>query len=274
MKSKLETFFLTLLIIGFLVITIFLLFPRAPISLLFSLYLVVILATQGLEKAPVAYMMTGFCTLLGVFCLSQIPESEILVIPILLLTLWGCVFLLHYHLERVHSRRHENLLQKDERLKRNKVLRKEIDYYINRKKELLSRANQRRQLAKAARELGSLLDPQKILEELIETAQHLFPKERVFVSYGQNPDAIDRYIIQRRQPILVPGDLFKGDPLMAVPFLAHHTGAGILRVGGKPGKTFAREEIRPLYLLGSLGSLSLVYSVLFNQVFKFPFCDC
>ncbi|OVE78181.1 hypothetical protein BVX98_01210, partial [bacterium F11] len=67
-------------------------------------------------------------------------------------------------------------------------------------------------------------------------------------------------------PILVPGDLFKGDPLMAVPISAQHTVAGILRVGGKPGKPFAREELRLLDILGSLASLALDNSVLFNQV--------
>ena len=89
-------------------------------------------------------------------------------------------------------------MNREEKIKRNRNFRKEIHFYQIKKKELSDRATSRRKLAQAARELGSLLDPTKILHKLIETAQNIFPGETVHVTYGQNPDPVDRFVIQKK----------------------------------------------------------------------------
>ena len=53
---------------------------------------------------------------------------------------------------------------------------------------------------------------------------------------------------------------------MAVPISAQRSVAGILRVGGSPRSPYSRDDLRLLDILGSLASLALDNSLLFNQV--------
>lgn len=151
-----------------------------------------------------------------------------------------------------------------------RFLNQEISFYEEKKSSLAKRAGQRRMLSEAARGLGSLLDPAAIQEKLRQIAALLFPSQTIGISYGQEPDAIDSYVVQRRQPLLIPSDAMKGPPMMAVPISAQQSVVGVLRVGDKSpatGKTgYTREDLRLLEILANLASLAMDNCVLMNNV--------
>ncbi len=155
----------------------------------------------------------------------------------------------------------------DETAKESRELNQEIAFYEEKKAVLTKRGAQRRLLSEAARGLGSLLDPALIQQRLTQIAQMLFPSQPVTISYGQKPDAVDSYVVNRRQPLLVPSDMMKGPPQMAVPISAQQAVVGVLRVGGNDATyTYTRDDLRLLEILASLASLAMDNCVLFHQV--------
>lgn len=160
------------------------------------------------------------------------------------------------------------LHERDEIAIEARQLKQEIAFYTHRKTELEQRAQKRRQLSTVARELGSLLDPAQVQEKLLTAAQALFPHQPVQISHGTGQDPIESYVIKRRQPVLVPSDLFKGIPLMAAPISVQRSVAGILRVGGTDASAapYSRDDLRLLDVLANLASLAMDNCLLFNQV--------
>ncbi len=266
MNVKSEKILLSFSTLSFGAITVSLFFPHYPLVAIFTLYLTVVFGVQALGKPAFAFMMAIFTTLLGVFCMSQVGKENMLAIPFLIVALWGGIFLLHLYQEKISSGLKKISEKEDQISKDTQLLKKEIDFYNGRKKDLEKRAGQRRHLLLAARELGSLLDPGDIQERLLDIARSLFSGFRVHLSHGQNPDAIDSYVMQKGQPLLIPTKTIKGNPLLAVPILMQGAVAGVLRVGGEPGPEFTREDLRLLDILASLASLSLENSALFTQV--------
>lgn len=179
----------------------------------------------------------------------------------------GCIVLmeaLRQKLSSLHRRRKDSEadLAKDSRL-----LSQEIAFYEEKAAVLAKRGAQRRLLSSAARSLGALLDPAAIQQKLIEIARQLFPSQPVGISYGQKPDAVDTYVVERRQPLLVPSDVMKGAPQMAVPISAQQSVVGVLRVGGEAGAgAFTRDDLRLLEILANLASLAMDNCALFHQV--------
>ena len=265
MKQKRDIILLTFLVTAFVAIAGSLFLPRLPLVPLFSLFLFVSLAVQSLGKAPVSFMMTGFSTLFGVFCISSVPEEQKIIIPLLIVILWVGSFLLHLHLERLQVMNQNALRGREDAGKASRVMKQEISFYEGRMTDLLGRAARRRQLSVAARELGALLDPHQIQDKLVQTAESIFPGRPAAISFGQQPDPVDQYIIQKKQPVLVPNNMMKGAPLVAAPITVQRSVAGILRVGGNPGKEFTRDDLRLLDILASLASLALDNAVLFTS---------
>ncbi|MFN0117227.1 MAG: GGDEF domain-containing protein [Elusimicrobiota bacterium] len=146
-------------------------------------------------------------------------------------------------------------------------LNQEVRFYEDRKKELHKRSQQRHLLSRAARELGASLNPIDIQKKLIDTAKIVFNGQNAVITYGDSNDPIDHFILQRRQPVLVPSDVFKGDPLMAVPITVQRSIAGVLRVFGASAQfPYSRDDMRLLDSLASLASLAMDNSMLFNQI--------
>jgi len=267
MNAKLNLSLVILLGAVFAAITVALFIPSFPLLPVFSLYLVVVFSIHALGRAPVAFMMTGFTTLLGIFCMMEVTQNEIVGIPVMILVLWAGEILIHFHTERIGNRTQRQLDKQNEMSKESRIIKKEIEFYEKRTLELSTNAERRHQLSQAARDLGALLDPASIQDKLLETARSLFPNHPTTISYGQNPDAVDRYVIQKRQPLIVPSDYQKGDPLIAAPVMAQKAVAGIVRVGGAGKKEkFTRDDLRVLDILSSMASQALDNSFLFNQV--------
>lgn len=158
----------------------------------------------------------------------------------------------------------ERSVVQDEIIKQSRFLGQEISFYEERKSILSVRAEQRRILSEAARGMGALLDPTAIQQHLIKISQQLFPSQSISISYGQKPDAIDTFVIDRRQPLLVPSEFMKGAPQLAVPILSQQEVVGVLRVGG--GNGYSREDLRLLEILANLASLAMDNCLLFHQV--------
>jgi len=170
---------------------------------------------------------------------------------------------------KLSALRRERSVVEDDVAKESRLLHQEIAFYEEKRAGLSKRGGQRRLLSEAARGLGSLLDPSAVQERLIKIAQLLFPSQSVTISYGQKPDAVDSYVVERRQPLLVPSDVMKGVPQMAVPITAQQAVVGVLRVGGSgpgPAAGYAREDLRLLEILASLASLAMDNCALFHQV--------
>lgn len=146
------------------------------------------------------------------------------------------------------------------------ALKQDIAFYEERKNELARNAVKRRQLMGAARDLGAALDPQSIQEKLLSIAGALFPGRRVHLAYGQDFDAYDSHVLAKRQPLLVPSEGFKGNPLIAAPVIMQKSVIGVLRVGGDAGALYSREDLRVLDILSGLASMALDNAVLFGQV--------
>lgn len=148
-----------------------------------------------------------------------------------------------------------------------RTLQSDIGFYEDRLKSLSSRATQRRLLSSAARALGSMLDPAIIQQKLVSAAMQLFPGQSVAISYGQTADPVDTYVVQRRQPILVPSDAMKGVPTLAAPVCAQQAVVGVLRVGGAASENpYSRDDLRLLEILANLASLAMDNCMLFHNV--------
>jgi diguanylate cyclase (GGDEF)-like protein len=146
-------------------------------------------------------------------------------------------------------------------------LQSDSAFYEERLTSLSSRATQRRLLSEAARALGSMLDPSVIQQKLVSAATQLFPGQQVTISYGQTPDAVDAYVIQRRQPVLVPSEVMEGVPTLAAPVSAQQAVVGVLKVGGAASsKTYTRDDLRLLEILANLASLAMDNCMLFHSV--------
>lgn len=196
----------------------------------------------------------------------NIPSLYLIITGVIVAAMAATVFFI----VRAGHRKTQNirlLQQRDEIAVEAKHIKQEIAFYTKQKADLEQRAHQRRLLSSVARELGSLLDPALVQEKLIEATRALFPEQPVSISLGQTADPIDSYIFKRRQPVLVPSELFKGQPLMAVPISVQRQVAGILKVGaGNPSAPYTREDMRLLDVLGNLASLAMDNCILFNQV--------
>jgi diguanylate cyclase (GGDEF)-like protein len=148
-----------------------------------------------------------------------------------------------------------------------RTLQSDNAFYEERLASLSSRATQRRLLSGAARALGSMLDPAVIQQKLVSAAAQLFPGQKVGISYGQTPDLIDAYVVQRRQPVLVPSEAMKGVPTLAAPVCAQQAVVGVLRVGGvESAKPYSRDDLRLLEILANLASLAMDNCLLFHNV--------
>lgn len=161
----------------------------------------------------------------------------------------------------------ESIAEQNELANQSRSLQSDNVFYAERLASLASRAAQRRLLSEAARALGSMLDPSVIQQKLISAAAQLFPGQSIGISYGQTPDAVDAYVIQRRQPVLVPGEAMKGLPTLAAPISAQQAVVGVLRVGGVPSaKQYSRDDLRLLEILANLASLAMDNCMLFHNV--------
>ncbi|MCG3204800.1 MAG: hypothetical protein KCHDKBKB_01517 [Elusimicrobia bacterium] len=176
--------------------------------------------------------------------------------------------LIYFSREKWIALNQQRLKLQDETRNQAHFLSQEVSFYESRKQVLAKRSEQRRLLSEAARGMGSLLDPTAIQSRLIEIAKLLFPSHLVQISYGQKPDAIDSYVVERRQPLLVPSEVMKGPPQLAVPILAQRSVVGVLRLGGDPRskEIFTRDDLRLLEILANLASLAMDNCVLFHQV--------
>ncbi len=264
MNAKLKVSLASFLTLAFIGVAALLFVPETKVVPVFSLLLIIVFAAQVSGNGAMAFILTGCATLLGVYGMGRVPEGGILFIVILILVLWGGSFIIHLHDQRLYRRRHSRVTERDEILKESRVLKQELSFYEAKKDEMDRRAEQRRQLSTAARELGSLLNPLDIQNKLVQIAQTLFPGHRVGVSYGQTPDPVDAYVIQKRQPLLVPNEFISGQPLLAAPISAQRAVAGILRVDGTSA-AYSREDLRLLDILAGLASLALDNSFLFQQ---------
>lgn len=216
--------------------------------------------------APVAITLSAFATLLGVFGINRLPKDQMIVIPVLIVTLFICVSLVYAHMEKILARFQKGRYEGDSIEDQKRLIEKEMAYCHERKEGFLKRSGQRRHLVQAAKEMGSLLDPTAIQHKLIETAQTLFPGRPIQISYGQNADAIDNYVIQKKQSLLIPDGPNKGNPLIASPITSQSAVAGVIRVGGEAGPLYTRDDLRLLDILASLASLALDNTALFNQI--------
>jgi diguanylate cyclase (GGDEF)-like protein len=188
------------------------------------------------------------------------------VLPALALAFVAGSIALYQHASRLSEREHRHRVDEENSAQETKVLRQEFAFYEQRKKEMAGHAAQRRFLSESARELGSSLDPGVIQTKLLEAAQRLFAGRPSSLSNGQNMDNVDTWIIQKRQPLLVPSESIKGNPLIAAPVMIQREVAAILRVGGTPGPAFTREDLRLLDILAGLASMALGNLALFTQV--------
>src|SRR5258706_5417006 len=188
MNAKLEKILAGTLSALNLGVSVSLFFPFLPSIVLFSFFLPLIFGIQSLRKTPLAFLIAFFATFLGVFSLSKESKQDLLLFLVLVLILWGGMFLIHLFQEKVLNRQKKDFAEQDEMGKESAVMLREIRFYEEKKQELEKRAAQRRQLAQAARELGSSLDPSTIQEKTHEIARQLFAGKRVQISLGQNPD--------------------------------------------------------------------------------------
>jgi len=266
MNAKLKAALLIALCLAFAALGagIFIASERALVFL--TLLNAFVIAALMLESMPVALFLSIAASLLSVFSLRLVGDRFFWAIPANLLISFGAIvlFTLKGSLAGQVSRRIK--LEREEIAEKARDFEKELAFYEEKEKALARRGEQRRRLAQAARELGSLLEPAAIQERLLQTAQTLFPNEPVKLSLGENSDALDNYVIQKRQPLLLQEGAHRDNPFMAAPVSFQRSVAGVLRVGGAKRPPYTKEDFRLLEILASLASMALDNSHLFNQV--------
>lgn len=263
---KLRPVALTSLALAYAGLAVALFLPNASLVPVYALIPAVVIGIYLTGEGAVALLIGGFTILLGVFCMTRVEDRQVAFILALMGAQLAALALAHVHGQGLRRRRQAEQMEEDELSREARVLKQEVAFYEGRAAELSARSAQRRRLSTAARELGAVLDPQAIQARLQAIAGELFPARPVKISYGQDADAIDSFISQRRQPVLVPGEMFRGDPLMAVPILVQRQAAAVLRVGGAAGQPFSRDDLRLLDILGGLASMALENAMLLQQV--------
>lgn len=247
-------------------------FSSLPSLPLFLTLVFIAVLSESFGVTSLAFILAASTSLIGVFFGKRLNHGDPLVLPLMLIVLWVALSLTHFYRSRMENRRWRNVLEGDEIEKEAKNLRQEITLYEQRQAELTHRTAQRRQLATAAKELGGLLDPTEIQSKLLSIAQSLFPSQTVHLSYGQYQDAVDSYVIQKRQPLVVPSDAMKGAPLIAAPISVQRNVVGILKVGRATG-AYSRDDLRQLDILAGLASLAMDNCQLFQQAEQSAFRD-
>jgi diguanylate cyclase (GGDEF)-like protein len=185
----------------------------------------------------------------------------------ILLVLWFVTGIFFALLHSSRARAVQNAREQDDVLKQIRILSQEVEFYEKRKNDLTMGQARRQQLAKAARELGALLDPALIQEKLIETARLIFPHRFIQITVGQQPDMVDQYVMERKQSLHLPKRDFASPPMLAAPVLSQGAVAGVMRVGGESeGAVFTQEELRMLEMLAGFASSALDNALLFSRV--------
>jgi diguanylate cyclase (GGDEF)-like protein len=211
----------------------------------------------------------AFLFILGVFSYGKSDSAVKFIFQLSGFSLLFLSSFILFHLHKLDALLKIKNREEDDFSREVRSLKNEIASYELRSLELNKRTNQRQLLAKAARELGSLLDPQKIQTKLLQIAMNLYPGLSVELSHGQK-DAIDSYVFQKRQPLLIPSDAMKGPPRIATPIVLQKSVVGVLRVGGEGAQNvntqFSREDLRTLDVLSSFASLAMENSQLFHSV--------
>lgn len=190
-------------------------------------------------------MLAVFTTLLSFFLFDRAGPHSMIAIPALVLTLWGGIFLMHLHHERLKGQSSKLNDQRADIAREKAIIEKDLSFYEQKKADQVRQTQQRRQLVVAARALGSCLDPNDLQQKLIETAQTMFPGKKIEITTGSGPNPNDT--------------LFRAAPIKA-------QGAVAGRLAVRSTTPFTQDETRLLDILGSLASLALENSTLFHQI--------
>ena len=259
MRSKLKPVLLGTFGLAYAGIAVLLFLPNTNVPAVFAFFLFVVSAIELTGEAPVAFVLTAVATALGVFGLRRLPEHDVLWMAGVILTLWLGALVIQMHLQRLRANERREKGAQEEAAEQSQSIRREIDFYEKRKLELAARAAQRHQLSSAARDLSSAFDAEHIQAKLLESAGRLFPGRPLRLSNGQDFDAIDAQVVQKKQPLHAPN-------LLAAPIFMQKNVVGVIRVGGESGAAFTKDDLRLLDILAGLASMALDNMLLFSQV--------
>ncbi len=155
--------------------------------------------------------------------------------------------------------------------------RKENNFYTERIRHLNSQIGERQKIALFAREMGTLLDPEKIREKLLQKTSELFPEDNVTVRTASTSDPLDTWVSERKIPLLVKDiaqdSRFKGQvtpgqsgSAITVPLLIERNVAGAVRVESSHTGRFSETDLQQLELYAHMAVLSLGNAQLFSRV--------
>lgn len=163
-----------------------------------------------------------------------------------------------------------------------KLLTQENNFYSARSGHLKSQLGARQKLASFTREMGTLLDPEKIKEKFTEKVQALFPNERVLLrTTPLTSDPIDIYVNEQKSSILIKD--FVADPrfsihknssnagiktksAMATPLMLEKNILGLVKVDSETTSRFQESDLQQLELYAHIAMLALENALLFSRV--------
>jgi len=241
---------------------------------LFSLLLVLVAWLHG-PGASGLLVLVATLVVAGFF--TEWPEGQRAYFAGGLLQLWAVWFFLHSFDKRFSQ---NALAHEDERAaleKRRGELTRENEFLTRYTEELGATAARRQQLAACAKDVGGALNGGDIQARLVEWTQKIFPGEKVILAGLFPDDPLDKWVADRRQAMLcedlAADNRFRNTrveegtkSLMVAPVVAENKVLGALRVESATPRRFAKEDLRTLDVLSTLGSLSLDNAFLYQRV--------
>jgi len=159
--------------------------------------------------------------------------------------MWTMVLLTAWQRRRLAKALRLSSLANASEREQGRGLQKDVDFYAERARTLSARGQTRRQLSRAARDLGGLLDAGEIHARLIGITREVFPGSEV---------------------VLLPGEAAAGaGHQMAAPLRVARNVIGTLRVSSANG-AFSNDDRRLLEVLSSLAADAMENGRLFDQV--------
>lgn len=263
---------------------------HVPVYLIFFSFILTIYSAIFTEIKKTLWMvlLSTVVLLIGsVYCWSfEIPRNYFILIVVLgginIWLIWSVVRVTIIKRDTEHREHQEKI---KEFTGKSDAIVSEIPNYKKYLSTLEAKTARYKMLSVAAHELGGLLNPAQIREQLIKIVQSIYPEGKVNVlPPDQLRDNFTAWVLQRNTPLLIT-DVNKdlrfprqiGAPLassiMATPLMNEKKVVGVVRVDGIQPNSFDSEDLRLLDIISLIASLSLDNANLFAQVQELSITD-
>ncbi len=233
--------------------------------------------TSGIKWLKLGGMLFFAACTLPLVIWQDLNAIARLTLFIQLAFLAGARTLAHRFFERANEKItavKDDMAQNSTRLR---AVEEQNSYYQDRQAKLKEQIGARQMLSSFTREMGTLLDPEKIQQKLTQQVQMNYPEEKTcFIASNFSSDPAAAWSYQKKISLLIKDAA--NDPRfpfyqkegnsssILAPLIIENSVIGIVRVDSNRSARFVETDLRRLELYAHLSILALENAKLFSQV--------